>query len=167
MQGYRHILIASDFAARQENVLERVEGLARAFGAKVTLLHVVDLPESGGELPTPAAGAITEPGSALPKPAAGLPSDVDPVYRHLERDAYTFLEGLARGLGLPGVETEVIESSSIWRAIVEVAVEKDADLIVVGSLKREGLGWIFGSTTDRVVRRAPCDVLAVRAQSDN
>ena len=62
---------------------------------------------------------------------------------------------------MPDVDTEVIGSTSIWRAIVEVAIEKGADLIVVGSHSREGLDWFFGSTTDRVVRRAPCDVLAV------
>ncbi|MET1082010.1 MAG: universal stress protein [Burkholderiales bacterium] len=161
MSGYSHILVAANLAADHERILPRAAAIARAFGSKVTLLHVVDLMESGGEVPTPAADVMTEPGSALPKSATGLSANEDLVFRRLERGAYTFLEGLAQGLGLPGVETEVIESSSTWRAIVEVAIEKGADLIVVGSHPREGLNWIFGSTTDRVVRRALCDVLAV------
>ena len=161
MKGYNHILVAADLAADHEKILPRAAEIARAFGSKMTLLHVVDERDEGGELRTPVGGSITEPGSALPRASGKVPREPDVVHRRLERSGYAFLNDLARGLGLATVDTEVIGSSSIWRAIVEVANEKGADLIVVGSHSREGLDWIFGSTTDRVVRRAPCDVLAV------
>ena len=162
MSGYKHILVAADLAADHGRLLPRAAEIAGKFGAKLTLLHVVDERDEGGDLRTPVAGVVTEPGSALSTQGGVTPEGPDVAHHKLERGAYAFLNDLARGLGLPAVDTEVIGSNSIWRAIVEVAVEKGADLIVVGSHRREGLDWIFGSTTDRLVRRAPCDLLAVR-----
>jgi len=47
--------------------------------------------------------------------------------------------------------------------ILRLAGEKEIDLIVMGSHGLTGLAHVlFGSTADRVVRRAPCSVLAVR-----
>lgn len=47
--------------------------------------------------------------------------------------------------------------------IIRLAQEKDFDLIVMGSHGLTGLAHVlFGSTADRVVRRAPCSVLTVR-----
>jgi nucleotide-binding universal stress UspA family protein len=47
--------------------------------------------------------------------------------------------------------------------IVELAKEKEIDLIVMGSHGLTGVAHVlFGSTADRVVRKAPCSVLAVR-----
>jgi len=47
--------------------------------------------------------------------------------------------------------------------IVRVAKEKGADLIVLSSHGRTGLGRIlFGSTAEAVVRHASCPVLVVK-----
>jgi nucleotide-binding universal stress UspA family protein len=47
--------------------------------------------------------------------------------------------------------------------ILRTAKEKEADLIVVGTHGRTGLDHVlFGSTAEKVVRRAPCPVLSVR-----
>jgi len=47
--------------------------------------------------------------------------------------------------------------------ILRLAEEKEIDLIVMGSHGLTGLAHVlFGSTADRVVRKAPCSVLAVR-----
>jgi len=47
-----------------------------------------------------------------------------------------------------------------------VAGEIKADLIVVGSHGRHGLGLLLGSTASSVVHHAACDVLAVRLRED-
>ena len=47
-------------------------------------------------------------------------------------------------------------------AIVQTAVDRQADLIVVGSHGRHGLALLLGSTASSVVHHAKCDVLAVR-----
>ncbi|NLI81019.1 MAG: universal stress protein [Deltaproteobacteria bacterium] len=48
--------------------------------------------------------------------------------------------------------------------IIRLAKEKNLDLIVMGSHGLTGIAHVlFGSTADRVVRRAPCSVLTVRS----
>ncbi len=42
----------------------------------------------------------------------------------------------------------------------------DADLIVLGTHGRHGLGLILGSTANGVLHGASCDVLAVRIDND-
>jgi len=47
--------------------------------------------------------------------------------------------------------------------ILRTAKEKNVELIVVGTHGRTGLDHVlFGSTAEKVVRRAPCPVLSVR-----
>jgi nucleotide-binding universal stress UspA family protein len=47
--------------------------------------------------------------------------------------------------------------------ILRMAKEKNVELIVVGTHGRTGLDHVlFGSTAEKVVRRAPCPVLSVR-----
>jgi len=47
--------------------------------------------------------------------------------------------------------------------VVEFAREKDIDLIIMGCHGLTGIAHVlFGSTADRVVRKAPCSVLTVR-----
>ena len=48
------------------------------------------------------------------------------------------------------------------RAIVELARSVRADLVVIGAAESAG---ILGSTADRVIRKAPCPVLAVRSEA--
>ena len=47
--------------------------------------------------------------------------------------------------------------------IIRFAKENDIDLIIIGTHGRSGLEHIiFGSTAEKVVRKAPCPVLSVR-----
>jgi nucleotide-binding universal stress UspA family protein len=49
-----------------------------------------------------------------------------------------------------------------YKAIVDAAVDRGVDLIVMSTHGRRGLAHMFiGSVTERVLRRAPCPVLAV------
>ena len=48
-------------------------------------------------------------------------------------------------------------------AICDLVRADRFDLLVIGDLGRsEFYKWLFGSTTDRLVRRAPCKVLVVK-----
>jgi nucleotide-binding universal stress UspA family protein len=50
--------------------------------------------------------------------------------------------------------------------IIRVVEEKEIDLLVMGSHGLTGIAHVlFGSTADRVVRRAACSVLTVRFNS--
>jgi nucleotide-binding universal stress UspA family protein len=49
--------------------------------------------------------------------------------------------------------------------VLRLAKERNIDLIVMGSHGLTGLAHVlFGSTADRVVRKAPCSVLTIRTQ---
>lgn len=51
----------------------------------------------------------------------------------------------------------------VARSIVEYAREQNFDLITIGHIGHSGIwGTLLGSTTDRVVEHAHCDVLVVR-----
>jgi universal stress protein A len=50
-------------------------------------------------------------------------------------------------------------------AVVETAGAIGADLIVVGSHGKHGLGLLLGSTANGVLHQAECDVLTVRIES--
>lgn len=64
--------------------------------------------------------------------------------------------------GAPAVRTCIIEGHAAT-AIVDVAAEEQADIIVMATHGRGGLGRaVLGSVADHVVRHAGCPVLLVR-----
>lgn len=63
---------------------------------------------------------------------------------------------------LPSVERSVLQGVP-YEEIVKFAEDRKIDLIVMGTYGKSGLEkFIFGSTAERVVRKAPCPVLTVR-----
>lgn len=48
------------------------------------------------------------------------------------------------------------------KALIQVADEVDADLIVVGNVRMQGIGRVLGSVGSDVVHHAPCSVLIVK-----
>lgn len=78
--------------------------------------------------------------------------------------AKSILERAVEAVGkLPcEVHTEVIEGSAA-EAIIDVAVTRESNLIVMGSRGLGTLaGLLLGSTSQKVVAHAPCPVLIVR-----
>ena len=58
--------------------------------------------------------------------------------------------------------SSVIKEGSPANAILEVAIEEDIDLIVIGSSGKSGFDrFILGSVSDKVVNAAKCPVLVV------
>jgi nucleotide-binding universal stress UspA family protein len=113
-----------------------VTELARAFGAELTVLYSLELP---GWLATVPPGAREEARRRMKalssSHAAGLPVKV------------------------------VVTEGPAYQRILEQAVREETDLIVVGG-RRPGTDLpVFGSTAIRVMRHAPCPVLAFPAQA--
>jgi nucleotide-binding universal stress UspA family protein len=137
----RKILVTTDFSETSQTAFGFAQEFAEKFGGTLTLLHVQEL-----HLPP------------LVYESAG--TGVGQIEREHKDLAQKRLDELARRLG--GAETAVVLGTPHVE-IVRYAKDHRMDLIVMAT---HGRGFfshaILGSTTERVVRRAPCPVLTVR-----
>lgn len=137
--GFRHILVATDFGEPAERAIATGSELATKFDAKLTLVHAYVMPTTPYDERSylPAADIIKEAETAL--------------QRALERTRER----------APAAESALVRGDP-REGIVEVARERKADLIVVGTHGRRGLSRVFlGSVAERVVRTSPIPVLTV------
>jgi nucleotide-binding universal stress UspA family protein len=143
----RRILLPTDFSGCANYALPYAAAIARATGATIICLHVVE----------PIAPAVGYSGLAEPMPIAD-------ISEQLEDSAERELPQLAGCEDFSGLDVEeVIVHGDAAAEIVRVASEREVDLIVVSSHGRTGLGRIiFGSTAEAVVRHASCPVLVVK-----
>jgi nucleotide-binding universal stress UspA family protein len=143
--GVRRILVPTDFSASSAAAVEYAAAFARAFDAEVSILHVVEREEREVE-------SETEPLRAVPRPDG---------FREAERKVQPILARLRA----EGIRTHqrVVEGEAIAQ-IVKCACDEQMDLVFMGAHGREGSPrkWL-GCTIERVMRRAPCPVVAVRA----
>ncbi len=57
----------------------------------------------------------------------------------------------------------MVKTGKPFLEIVETAAEEDADMIIISSHGHSGVEHIlFGSTAEKVVRKAPCPVLILK-----
>jgi universal stress protein A len=134
------ILVATDFSDEASKALEWARTVAAAFGAKLVLLHVIDI------------SSLAETSCAM----AG--SDPLPVFRE---QAQKCMDGLKRLI--PDAETLVREGSP-RPAIVDSALELNCQMIIMGTHGRSGLAHLLlGSVAEYVVRNSKVPVLTVRA----
>lgn len=140
----KSILVPTDFSAASEKALAYAVPFARQFGAKLSLLHVVE--------------PIATPDFARSFPLAMESGQVlAACKRHLKR----IIKGLNIESRLLG-KTLVCHGRS-FNEIANVARKRKMDLIIISTHGFTGLKHaLLGSTTERVVRHAPCPVLVVR-----
>lgn len=140
--NYQHVLFAAALTDEDLQVGARAVAVARAHGAKLSLLHILEERDVG-------AGA--EAGPLTPYTDSGLAQRM--------RDE---LADLARHLGMPEAEVAVVRANAVGTKLDQVAQERGVDLIVVGSHATHGWTLLLGSKPNEVLHHAPCDVLAVR-----
>ncbi|HSW12393.1 MAG TPA: universal stress protein [Solimonas sp.] len=141
MPAYQHILAAVDLDPHGERVLDHACAMAKIFGARLSVLHVVEfIPMDSGD-----ALMIATPD----------------LNRQLVEQARQQVEALCGRCGLP-VESAMVVQGAASGEIKRMAGEKGVDLVVLGHHPRRGLAALFSHTDEHVVQRAPCDVLAVR-----
>ena len=133
------ILFPTDFSPFGQEALRWATALARDTGATLIIAHVEEAPMAygGGEMYFPTEeGGREELRQALVKV---VPSDPKVKYEHKLL------------IGDPAT------------AIVEAAVDLNADIIVIGTHGRTGLTrLLMGSVAENVVRKAKCPVLTVK-----
>ncbi len=141
---FTSIVVGTDGSETADIALARALGIARLTGGR---LHVVS-----AYAPTPARVG----GQAPPKEAAewSIGSDFE-VQAVLDR----------AGSRARAEEVEIdahAPKGDPADAILTVAKEVDADLIVLGSRGMRGARRVLGSVPNKVSHRAPCDVLIVQ-----
>jgi nucleotide-binding universal stress UspA family protein len=144
---FRSILCAVDFSQDSAHALGYAASLAQHAAGQLTVLHSVEPVPVGYD------------------PVAGVNFDVVGYAQALENSARAGLQKLAPEPIALGCETEtVVTRGKAYKEILRAAVERQADLIVVGVHGRNAVDrLVFGSTTEHIVRRATCPVLAVPA----
>lgn len=147
MEPYAHILLATDLSEDADSAALRAVDLAQHYGARLTLLHVVDY-------------------SIDDLAIEWLEPPQTPALDFLRDRARQALTELASRLGRDQVDSAVImmDVKSPVQEILQFAQERQVDLIVLGAHGHHGLdGWL-NSASNSVLRRSPCDVLAIRVR---
>jgi nucleotide-binding universal stress UspA family protein len=143
--AFKRILCPIDFSPSAHYALAVALDLARQSDGAVTLVHVIEwLAEE--DPPTSAHFNVAE------------------FRRQMREDAERRLDALVAAESRTWSEIEnVVVSGRAYREILRAAETGRADLIVMGAQGRGGVDLaLFGSTTQQVVRGAPCPVLTVR-----
>ena len=136
----RTILVPLDGSRLAEQAVPYAMRLARSTGARLVLVEAT----------------LTEP----------LPGQSELMARAaVTRRAEIELDVLVDRLRQEGLAAEArVYYEDAATAIVDAATQETADLIVMSTHGRSGLGrWIYGSVADRVLRTAPIPVLLVPA----
>jgi nucleotide-binding universal stress UspA family protein len=134
------ILIATDFSPQARNALHWARSFADAFGAKLILLHVIDV------------FSLAE--------IACVTGGIDPL--HLLREQAHKSMGELKAV-VPDAQT-VIRDGSPRPAIVNAALELNCQMIIMGTHGRSGLAHLLlGSVAEYVVRSSKVPVLTIHA----
>jgi nucleotide-binding universal stress UspA family protein len=141
----KKVLVPTDFSDSARHAFSYGVSFAKEYRAELVLLHVVE------------------------NLTVGYASDLFPVpmaevFQEISGYAKTELAKLAEEARQKGVAvSELVVQGKPSAEIIRHAAENDVDMIVLGTHGKGMLDQaLFGSTTERVVRRAPCPVLTVR-----
>jgi len=134
----QRILCCTDFSEHSEQAWDHAVSLAAEYHAELTLLHVLE--------------------------ETLVTSDIDDeIAKALER-----LEKQISPWAHKNVVTKpIVRVGKAYQQIIELALESQTDLVVMGVRGRHALDLaVFGSTTNRVVQSGPCPVLVVHIAND-
>jgi nucleotide-binding universal stress UspA family protein len=143
MQGrFARLVVPVAGTEMDDRVLGMLPNLLRSDGGTITFLYIVGVPQS------------------MPLDAE-LPADIDLGERALRR-----AENAARQ-ALPSrnttIVTELLQARAVGPAIVDEAIERGAEAIVMtATIHRRHGRPTLGETTDHVLLNAPCEVVVIR-----
>lgn len=144
MKALKNVVIATSLTQHSDSVVRTGLAIAKATGATPWLIH--------------AGSVFLDPSGA----------GVDAIWTEKNwNNLRELLEEQARRTwlaALPGFSPDQIRLmvGAPHREIVELARSVKADLVVIGAAESS---HTLGSTADRVIRKAPCPVLAVRSEA--
>ncbi len=150
---FRNVVACVDFTETSMLALQEAIRAAAQDGAALSVLHVYDDPWHG--LRPPVGIQVN------------MPDFTVQFRRRVEDRLREFCTPFAHELSALKAAYQCVESQ--WRgggyghAIVRFAKEQRCDLVLLGTRDRWNIrDMVFGSTAERVVREAPCSILAVK-----
>ena len=139
------IIVPIDFSKHSEYALEVAAGLAKKNNAELLVLHMLEL----------SSALLTNTSSQQQTNAIFLLKIAEAKFEEfLNKD---FLEGIT--------VTPIVKHFKVFSEVNDIAMEHDADLVVMGSHGTSGARDVFiGSNTEKVVRNADIPVFVVKNQ---
>ncbi len=141
----KKVLVPIDFSDYSKSALNYAADFAKKFNAGIILIYVVE-------------PVIYPPDFSMGQIA--IPS----INTEWDMKAKEELDKLAK-TEIPDAITvnTVVKTGKPFMEIIETASEEDVDMIIIASHGHSGMEHIlFGSTAEKVVRKAPCSVLTVK-----
>lgn len=147
MSTIRRILVPTDFSSSSREALDLACELAAALDAPLTLVH---------------AYAV----HAYPLPEGIVVPPADTVAQEITSASHSLQQELDRARARGCDAASMIVEGDAFDAILKAIGETGADLLVMGTHGRRGVAHaLLGSVAEKLVRKAPCPVLTVRAKS--
>ena len=145
---YSAIVVGTDGSDTAKEAVRQASELAKAVGGKVLLVSAYEpVPES----------RLRQERTEVPQDVSWMVNPREDVQAVLDDEAERLRE-----IGVADVETYAREGDPA-DAILDVAEEKAADLIVVGNKGMTGARrFLLGSVPNKVSHHAPCNVMIVR-----
>lgn len=145
METIKRILVPIDFSDYSKKALQYTVKFAHSFNAELFLIYVIEPIIYPADL---SMGQMVIP-----------PSEVN-----MDEKAKNELEKLAQTeIGDTLQYHIMVKTGKPFQEIIETAAEVDADLITIATHGHTGVEHLlFGSTAEKVVRKAPCPVLTLR-----
>jgi nucleotide-binding universal stress UspA family protein len=141
----KKVLVPIDFSDYSKSALKYAVNFAKSFNADIILIYVVE-------------PVIYPPDFSMGQIA--MPS----INTEWDDRAKDELQKLAKSeiAEIANVKT-IIKTGKPFVEIIETAKEENIDLIIIATHGHSGVEHIlFGSTAEKVVRKAPCPVLTLR-----
>ncbi len=141
----KKVLVPIDFSDYSKSALKYAVNFAKSFNAEIILVYVVE-------------PIIYPPDFSMGQIA--MPS----INAEWDNRAKEELQKLAKSeFTSAGNVKTVIKTGKPFVEIIETAKEENVDLIIIATHGHSGVEHIlFGSTAEKVVRKAPCPVLTLR-----
>lgn len=139
----KKVLVPIDFSDYSKSALKYAVNFSKLFNAEIILIYVVE-------------PVIYPPDFSMGQIA--MPS----LNTEWDERAKDELEKLAKSEINTSVKT-ILKTGKPFVEIIETAKEENIDLIIIATHGHTGVEHIlFGSTAEKVVRKAPCPVLTLR-----
>jgi len=141
----KKVLVPIDFSDYSKSALKYAVDFAKSFGAEIVLVYVVE-------------PIVYPPDFSMGQMA------IPAISIEWDNRAKEELTKLAESEMTKGIKVKtVLRTGKPFVEIIETAVEEDIDLIIIATHGHTGVEHIlFGSTAEKVVRKAPCPVLTLR-----